>query len=130
MLQTAAEIGLSPVEFWGKPDDIYSGMTIREFSIYVAGYRRRFENQMEQLARVCANIMSCWSKKPVKMEHLLPKKKKEVIDRGSFKDPDDAISHLNQIRDAAEQKGVSPVRLEGEDTVKLNDSLDLSLFLE
>jgi len=125
----AAETGLTPAEFWGSPDDISTGMTIREFDFHVKGYQKRFDLQMEQLAWVCSNVMSCWSKKPVKMSHLLPKKKKEEKQSlNKYSDASDVRSELNKIRDEKEEKVIIPLEY-ADDVDPLSDApFDLETF--
>jgi hypothetical protein len=56
-------MGLTPEQFWGREDDIETGMSLREFDIYSRGYQNRISNQQELLAWHAANIMNMWTKK-------------------------------------------------------------------
>lgn len=67
MLITAASLGLKPDDFWGRPDDIYTGLTLREFDLFVQGKTKEVERSQEMLAWHAANIMSMWAKKGSKI---------------------------------------------------------------
>ena len=73
----AGLMGLSPEQFWGRPDDIYTGMTLREFDLYGQGYRERVEQQVDlaknMLAWHAANVMNCLVKRRVTADQLLGK---------------------------------------------------------
>jgi hypothetical protein len=66
---------MTPESFWGRPDDIGTGVTLRELSVMFKGHQVQQKRQMEMLAWACANIMNCWSKKSIKPKDLLPKEK-------------------------------------------------------
>lgn len=74
----AAQVGISPSEFWGDAGDIYSGMSLREFDLFVQGYQKRLEVNREVLAWHAACIMNCWTKRKVSVEDLLGKKRKQL----------------------------------------------------
>jgi len=132
MVKTAYDVGLTPFEFWGRPDDLSTGMTIKEFSDYVESHRRKFDIQMEQLAWVCANIMNCWIKKPVKPERLLPKTAKRKPRKERFTSSEDAVAHLRAIRDEAETKNGTTINLidDGDVDVFADELLELGTFEE
>lgn len=56
-------MGLTPEQFWGSADDIYTGMTLREFDLYAQGFKQRTEMNQELLAWHAANVMNMWTKK-------------------------------------------------------------------
>lgn len=102
MSELAYESGLTPFDFWGSLDDISTGITIREFDIFIRAKRRKFETEMEQLAWVCVNIMNCWTKKPVKMSTLLPRMRAK--EKPTFSNPQEFKKEMNRIRDEQESK--------------------------
>jgi hypothetical protein len=55
--------GISLDEFWGRADDITTGMTLAELDLAVEAYRHRIEMQHELLAWHAANIMNMWTKR-------------------------------------------------------------------
>jgi hypothetical protein len=132
MVKTAYDVGLTPFEFWGRPDDLSTGMTIKEFSDYVESHRRKFEIQMEQLAWVCANIMNCWVKKAIKPEKLLPKTAKRKPGREKFTSSQDAIAHLSMVRDEAETRNSATINLvdDGDVDIFRDEPLELETFEE
>jgi len=66
---------MTPESFWGIPDDIGTGVTLRELSVMFKGHQAQQRRQMEMLAWACANIMNCWTKKKIKPKDLLPREK-------------------------------------------------------
>lgn len=82
MLIVAASVGITPQEFWGNPHDISTGMTLREFDLYVQGVQRKLEREQHLVAWHCANLMNCWISKGSKItvNKLLGKKEKSVAD--------------------------------------------------
>jgi len=54
---------VSPVDFWGRADDIWTGLTLREFDVIVQGYARRLEQIDHRVATHAAWLMSMWAKK-------------------------------------------------------------------
>lgn len=71
-------MGISPDEFWGKPYDIYTGMTLREFDLFVQGYQKRLDADRELIAWHASCLMNCWVKKRVSPDDLLGKKRKQL----------------------------------------------------
>jgi hypothetical protein len=50
--------------FWGRPDDLFTGMTLRDFDLAVRGYNDRMYDERYLLAWHAANLMGCWVKRP------------------------------------------------------------------
>jgi len=61
----ALEAGLTLEQFWG--------LTQQELGWYLTAWRKRENRRLEVLAWHAANIMSCWTKRPVKPASLLNK---------------------------------------------------------
>lgn len=68
-------IGLSLDQFWGRPDDIYTGITIKEFYNLIQAYNEKKKADHMLAASHAAWIMNCWTKKRVTPEQLLGVKK-------------------------------------------------------
>ncbi len=78
---------------------------------------------------MCSNIMSCWTKKPVKMKSLLPgKKREEKKALNNYSDASDVKAELNRMRDEKEEKVTIPLEY-AEDVDPLSDvPFDLETF--
>lgn len=56
-------IGMAPSEFWGRSDDINTGMTLREFDLYVRGYQQRNKDEWRRTAWSTAYLLNAWVSK-------------------------------------------------------------------
>lgn len=86
---------MTPEQFWGRPDDIGTGITLRELSVILKGHEAQTRRQMEMLAWTCANIMNCWTKKTIKPKDLLPRQK------GQMSEPSDYEKQRSMPKDLA-----------------------------
>ena len=75
---------MTPEQFWGRPDDIGTGITLRELSVILKGHEAQTRRQMEMLAWTCANIMNCWTKKTIKPKDLLPRQKGQASEPSDY----------------------------------------------
>jgi len=135
---------MTPEQFWGKPDDIGTGITLRELSVILKGHEARSRRQMEMLAWTCANIMNCWSKKKIKPSDLLPREKGKMSGPSEYeqkrsmpKTIDGIRSMMRKRKEDAEEKApgnlVDPFVIMGlveSDTISYDEDIDLSGFGE
>lgn len=75
-------MGMTVHDFWGRPDDIWTGLTVREFVAEADAFRVREERTQDLVFAHAVNLMNMWSKKAIKLEQLTgrrrkPKKKAE-----------------------------------------------------
>lgn len=56
-------IGLSPVDFWGRPDDLWTGVTLKEFYLMVRQHNKKSKNEWRRTAQLASWLLSAWSKK-------------------------------------------------------------------
>lgn len=94
---TVAALGLTPEQFWGQPDDIYTGMSLRELETYGEGFKQRQEIELDIMAWHAAHIMSMWAKKG----HRISPAKLRGKDEAAM-DPRTLQKELNEL--AAKQK--------------------------
>lgn len=99
----AASLGLTPEQFWGRRDDIDTGMTLREFDLFVRGSSIKFEREQEMLAWHAANLMSMWAKKGTKITpaKLMGK------DTGNV-DPKSLQAQLNEESNKSRKENLAP----------------------
>lgn len=62
-------IGISLHDFWGDPDDIYTGMTLAEYDLQMQGFQAKQDLEWQRAAFISANIMNLFVKKG---EHISP----------------------------------------------------------
>jgi hypothetical protein len=112
---------------WGHPDDIYTGMTLSEFDIYVRGHMKRMETNQELLAWHAANLMNCWTKKKVTADKLLGRK--ETANPQSF---EELRATMQQQQAKAERSLIAELSaVDGEIVYPDEDQeIDLSFALE
>lgn len=81
---------------------------MREYSLFVSGCSDRFDREMQLSAWHAANIMNMWSKKRIKVDDLLGKKKQDIsalATLGSKKQKTDAmLKEAVRARDEARAK--------------------------
>ena len=104
-------MGITPDEFWGKPDDIYTGLTLAEFDALARGYQKRMQDMQELLAWHAANTMSMHAKKGTRItpDKLLGRNKdratetnlvEQIKARKAEKEKRQDLSRdLNRVRD-------------------------------
>lgn len=135
---------MSPEQFWGRPDDIGTGITLRELSVIIKGHQARTRREMEMLAWACANIMNCWTKKKIKPADLLPREKGKMSGPSEYEQQRTMPKTLEGIKAMMRRKQEeSESKIEGNtvdpfvilgmqeaDTVQYDEELDLSAFGE
>lgn len=62
-----------PLDFWGRPDDVWTGLTLRDFDDIARGYESRADRELDLVATHAAWIINCWVKKGVKPHQLTGK---------------------------------------------------------
>lgn len=101
-------MGMGHAEFWGRPDDVWTGLTVREFVDVANAHRRRQEAKQDLVFMHAAHLMNMWSKKAVKLEQLTGRKptttrKKRSATNFAGMDPAKYQEHLKQ--EAARREG-------------------------
>lgn len=71
MERQAFIIGLSLDDFWGRPEDICTGITIKELFNLIQAYNEKQRAKHFLVATHASWIMNCWTKKKIKPEQLL-----------------------------------------------------------
>lgn len=87
-----------PQDFWGRADDISTGLSLRELDLVVRGAQARAEREQRLVAWHAANVMNMWAKRGTKItaDKLLGKDESNV-------DPRELTRQLQE--ESARQKG-------------------------
>jgi hypothetical protein len=119
-------MGILPLDFWGRPDDVWSGMTLREFDDVARGYESKADRELDLVATHAAWIINCWVKKKVKPHKLTGK----PDPRPEFHSPEQALAEMSKRADKAQAKGdvMSEIVGAGEEEFR-DDGYDPVAFL-
>lgn len=91
---------MSPCDFWGKPDDVSTGLTLRELDLLIRGRQKRESADYRQLATLAYWLLGAWVKRPPKPEKLMGEK------TGTSTDADDFIRKMNEKKKREEKEEV------------------------
>ncbi len=90
-------LGLTPQQFWGMPEDIWSGITLAEYDLMLKGFAMRQDMAWDRAAFTSANIMNCF----------VGKDGQAIKPKDLLKGPEEEVQHADQmkrVREIARQK--------------------------